>query len=79
MALAACEEDATDGCNLCKSKFEQPRVLNCLHVFCEDCLQKHLSENGYVPNALECPDCGQGNRAWWKRNFCTFFGLCSLQ
>ncbi|GIY76971.1 brain tumor protein [Caerostris darwini] len=59
MALTACDEDVTDGCHLCKSKFEQPRVLNCLHVFCEDCLKKRLSENGYVPNALECPDCGQ--------------------
>ncbi|GFV26790.1 e3 ubiquitin-protein ligase TRIM33 [Trichonephila clavipes] len=59
MALAPCDEDVTDGCHLCKSKFEQPRVLNCLHVFCEDCLKKRLSENGFVQNVIVCLDCGQ--------------------
>ncbi|XP_040152424.1 brain tumor protein [Anopheles arabiensis] len=31
-------------CTLCKNKFTSPRVLSCLHVFCESCLDKLLAE-----------------------------------
>uniref|UniRef100_A0A182PA16 B box-type domain-containing protein n=1 Tax=Anopheles epiroticus TaxID=199890 RepID=A0A182PA16_9DIPT len=31
-------------CTLCKNKFSSPRVLSCLHVFCESCLDKLLAE-----------------------------------
>ncbi|KFM56989.1 Brain tumor protein, partial [Stegodyphus mimosarum] len=59
MALTSCDEEVANGCHLCKSKFEQPRVLSCLHVFCEECLKKHIAKNGFMPNMLECPDCLQ--------------------
>ncbi|KAG8191831.1 hypothetical protein JTE90_022820 [Oedothorax gibbosus] len=61
MDLASSSDDVSceDGCSLCKSKFTQPRVLSCLHVFCEECLKKHLSENGYMPSFVYCPDCNQ--------------------
>lgn len=63
MTLTNCVEDGNDGCHLCKSKFEQPRVLSCLHVFCEECLKKHLSENGFGQNVIQCPDCNQETKA----------------
>uniref|UniRef100_A0A2M4AAT2 Putative e3 ubiquitin ligase n=1 Tax=Anopheles triannulatus TaxID=58253 RepID=A0A2M4AAT2_9DIPT len=33
-------------CSLCQNKFTSPRVLSCLHVFCEPCLDKLLAEGG---------------------------------
>ncbi|XP_054721914.1 LOW QUALITY PROTEIN: brain tumor protein-like [Uloborus diversus] len=59
MTLSPCEEEEVNSCHLCRSKLDQPRVLSCLHVFCEECLKKRLSKNGFVQNSLECPDCGQ--------------------
>ncbi|KAG8199925.1 hypothetical protein JTE90_015908 [Oedothorax gibbosus] len=58
MSLTTCTDDATDRCNLCKSKFEEPRVLSCLHVFCGKCLKKHASEN-VGQDVIQCPDCNQ--------------------
>uniref|UniRef100_A0A182N4M2 B box-type domain-containing protein n=1 Tax=Anopheles dirus TaxID=7168 RepID=A0A182N4M2_9DIPT len=33
-------------CTLCQNKFTSPRVLSCLHVFCECCLDKQLVDGG---------------------------------
>ncbi|XP_023221259.1 B-box type zinc finger protein ncl-1 [Centruroides vittatus] len=55
-------------CNLCSHQYEQPRILSCLHVYCESCLEKLLQgttdekledELISVTGALICPDCGQ--------------------
>ena len=40
-------------CPLCQSDYKQPRVLNCLHVFCESCLKPLL-----VEDSITCPTCG---------------------
>ena len=42
--LALEEEDATI-CPLCSDTYKQPRVLACLHVFCNDCLIKQLDHS----------------------------------
>ena len=31
-------------CQICKKRFQQPRVLNCLHVFCSGCLDRLLED-----------------------------------
>lgn len=62
MALSSCDEEGADFCQICKAKFEQPRVLSCLHVFCEECLKKLVPENGFLHNVLECPTCGQDTK-----------------
>lgn len=41
-------------CSSCHDEFRQPRVLACLHVFCEDCLKPILIEDCIV-----CPTCQQ--------------------
>ncbi|XP_012286456.1 B-box type zinc finger protein ncl-1 isoform X2 [Orussus abietinus] len=49
-------------CTLCNSNLYTPRVLSCLHVYCEVCLDKRLideagdSKQGSV---LKCPQCQQ--------------------
>lgn len=42
-----------------REKFRSPRVLTCLHVFCEECIDGLLEENEDVNNSIECPECNQ--------------------
>uniref|UniRef100_A0A182MQU5 B box-type domain-containing protein n=1 Tax=Anopheles culicifacies TaxID=139723 RepID=A0A182MQU5_9DIPT len=53
-------------CTLCKNKFTSPRVLSCLHVFCESCLDKLLADGSGEKNleggngsAIVCTICKQ--------------------
>lgn len=57
--------DATNNltCPLCKKTLASPKVLNCLHVFCKQCLlieMQTVSEFGdYNPSFINCPKCKQ--------------------
>lgn len=49
-------------CALCMSKLCLPRVLTCLHVFCEACLDKLLMDeagDSKVGSVISCPICQQ--------------------
>ncbi|XP_008548372.1 B-box type zinc finger protein ncl-1 [Microplitis demolitor] len=49
-------------CALCEGKLSSPRLLSCLHVFCEACLDKLLideTDETIKGSALSCPICGQ--------------------
>ncbi|XP_063379677.1 brain tumor protein-like [Cydia fagiglandana] len=50
-------------CNICDNKLCSPRVLSCLHVFCEACIDKLMvNEAGDTLKydlAVECPLCKQ--------------------
>lgn len=50
-------------CNICDNKLCSPRVLSCLHVFCEACIDKLMvNEAGdslKYDLAVECPTCKQ--------------------
>ncbi|XP_073828786.1 E3 ubiquitin-protein ligase meiotic P26 isoform X3 [Musca autumnalis] len=37
--------DVDKNCKICSSRLQSPRVLSCLHVFCESCLCKLLNED----------------------------------
>ncbi|XP_032671270.1 B-box type zinc finger protein ncl-1-like isoform X2 [Odontomachus brunneus] len=50
------------GCTLCRNKLCSPRVLSCLHVFCEVCLDKLLMDeagDSKVVSVISCPICQQ--------------------
>ena len=47
-------------CNICYDKFTRPRVLPCLHSFCEPCLQRHIEFNTTIIGGnftFACPTC----------------------
>lgn len=64
-------------CHVCESEYKQPRVLTCLHVFCEECLKPLLEEDCII-----CPTCSVVWNfcdiiviAWWLVCQSTFFPL----
>ncbi|KAL4231942.1 hypothetical protein ACF0H5_009518 [Mactra antiquata] len=43
-------------CTLCRKNFREPKLLNCYHIFCIDCLKQHV--HTYCRNGLfPCPIC----------------------
>ena len=60
-------------CGVCKESFKNPRILECLHIFCEACLEKLLHSSvdkskyhltiyikltNYFPGTITCVFCG---------------------
>ena len=39
-------------CSVCLENFQTPKLLSCMHTFCEGCIEK-LIEN----QAITCPEC----------------------
>lgn len=52
--------DVVFRCQICNERYQTPRVLQCLHVFCTPCLDK-LVESGAEGGgtAIACPTCKQ--------------------
>ncbi|XP_075734293.1 E3 ubiquitin-protein ligase meiotic P26 isoform X4 [Rhipicephalus microplus] len=51
-------------CAICNTGYKQPRLLACLHTYCEACLESTLekqattNKSGAGKHELECPECG---------------------
>ncbi|XP_038066259.1 E3 ubiquitin-protein ligase TRIM56-like [Patiria miniata] len=46
-------------CSICTDKYKQPKVLNCLHSFCEECLVKYREGTHRGAPQIPCPVCRQ--------------------
>lgn len=46
-------------CSLCRQTFRKPKVLSCLHTFCYECLNEHISKDleSLKHNQFSCPSC----------------------
>ncbi|CAF0717899.1 unnamed protein product [Brachionus calyciflorus] len=41
-------------CQLCKNKLKEPKLLNCLHVYCKMCLATQLYDNSNIIKCFKC-------------------------
>ncbi|GAB6020299.1 hypothetical protein CHUAL_003013 [Chamberlinius hualienensis] len=67
--LGKLDDETEAQCNYCGEDYQQPRLLSCLHVYCEQCLNKMLLEKADEKNDSEesirtddlivCPTCNQ--------------------
>ena len=54
-ALEKLEDQLT--CAICLDAFKHPKMLNCFHVFCKDCLQRLVVTDRQGQLSLRCPTC----------------------
>ena len=54
-ALEKLEDQLT--CVICLDAFKDPKMLNCFHVFCKDCLQRLVVKDRQGQLSLCCPTC----------------------
>ena len=54
-ALQKLEDQLT--CAICLDAFKDPKMLNCFHVFCKDCLQRLVVTDRQGQLSLRCPTC----------------------
>ncbi|XP_038062902.1 E3 ubiquitin-protein ligase TRIM56-like [Patiria miniata] len=46
-------------CSICQERYQQPKILECLHSFCEQCLLKYCSTKHEGSTVIPCPVCRQ--------------------
>jgi hypothetical protein len=48
-------------CDICESKYNQPKILTCLHIFCQSCLEKQIEdfEDPSQKDVIICSKCKQ--------------------
>ena len=56
-ALKKLEDQLT--CAVCLDAFKEPKLLQCFHVFCKDCLQQLVVQDQKGQLSLRCPNCRQ--------------------
>ncbi|UJR21862.1 hypothetical protein I4U23_024935 [Adineta vaga] len=60
MASASSKIDDLLQCPICLEVFYDPKVLDCQHTFCANCLKVHLAASSRMfstTNAIDCPIC----------------------
>lgn len=59
-------------CRLCKEKLCKPRLLSCLHTFCEECIDKLIiDDTGDLKSpdqVISCPICEQETKVCMLEN-----------
>ena len=56
-ALKKLEDQLT--CAICLDSFKDPKLLQCFHVYCKNCLQRLVVTDGQGQLSLRCPTCRQ--------------------
>ncbi|CAG9765507.1 unnamed protein product [Ceutorhynchus assimilis] len=63
-----------DVCAICSETLCKPRMLYCLHTFCEMCLDKKIigegGDAGYADNRIICPVCNFESKVGSKKTNC---------
>ena len=56
-ALRKLEDQLT--CAICLDDFKDPKLLNCFHIFCKECLERLVVQEQQGQLSLRCPTCQQ--------------------
>ena len=56
-AIKKLEDQLT--CAICLDEFKDPKMLQCFHVYCKDCLQRLVVQDQQGQLSLRCPTCRQ--------------------
>ena len=56
-AIKKLEDQLT--CAICLDNFKDPKLLQCFHVYCKDCLQRLVVQDQQGQLSLSCPTCRQ--------------------
>ncbi|XP_071102142.1 tripartite motif-containing protein 2-like [Haliotis cracherodii] len=56
MATAESVKDDHLTCSICYRPFAEPKTLQCLHTFCQECLQHHINHGNHI-RGIPCPVC----------------------
>ncbi|XP_062577150.1 formin-J-like isoform X1 [Saccostrea cucullata] len=56
------EGDEEHTCRICEEKLKQPKILSCLHVFCQTCLENQYAEAKDQQDSLTCSICKQDTK-----------------
>ena len=56
-ALKKLEDQLT--CTICLDAFKEPKMLQCFHVYCKDCLQRLVVQDRQGQVSFSCPTCRQ--------------------
>ena len=56
-AIKKLEDQLT--CAICLDDFKDPKLLQCFHVYCKDCLQRLVVQDQQGQLSLRCPTCRQ--------------------
>ena len=56
-AIKKLEDQLT--CAICLNDFKDPKLLQCFHVYCKDCLQRLVVQDQQGQLSLRCPTCRQ--------------------
>jgi len=56
MATASNFDDLLQ-CPICLDILHDPKVLDCQHTFCANCLKIHLASSEHAQNYINCPTC----------------------
>ena len=56
-ALKKLEDQLT--CAICLDTFKEPKMLQCFHIYCKDCLQRLVVQDRQSQVSFSCPTCRQ--------------------
>ena len=71
-------------CKICLNEFKDPRILDCMHVFCESCINNYISKTDIIQETsgkrFKCPLCSNKSKPVNKvktiGNWVTSFPIC---
>ena len=59
MAMALDKISQHFQCDICQDRYKQPKILDCVHSFCQKCLEDYYTSRYKDAPKIPCPVCRQ--------------------